>query len=130
MAAVLDSVRAFFAPVTFTIDAENPSDVVARETLLDRVMSRIQSRDFDHHGNQSAAISTTPQSPASEAKASNLPFLLQLMRTVLSRNLLESGLYAGQDGVILSLAESDGMTAGGLAQKLGVKAPTMPRRAI
>lgn len=36
------------------------------------------------------------------------------MRTVLSRNLLESGLYAGQDGVILSLAESDGMTAGGL----------------
>ena len=39
----------------------------------------------------------------------------------------ESGLYAGQDGVILSLAESDGMTAGGLAQKLGVKAPTMTR---
>src|SRR3954469_16942154 len=49
------------------------------------------------------------------------------MRTVLSRNLLESGLYAGQDGVILSLAESDGMTAGGLAQRLGVKAPTMTR---
>jgi DNA-binding MarR family transcriptional regulator len=49
------------------------------------------------------------------------------MRTVLSRNLLESGLYAGQDGVILLLAESDGMTAGGLAQKLGVKAPTMTR---
>ncbi len=49
------------------------------------------------------------------------------MRTVLSRNLLESGLYAGQDGVILSLAEADGMTAGGLAQKLGVKAPTMTR---
>ena len=38
MAAVLDSVRAFFAPVAFTIDVENPSDVVARETLLDRVM--------------------------------------------------------------------------------------------
>jgi DNA-binding MarR family transcriptional regulator len=49
------------------------------------------------------------------------------MRTVLSRNLLESGLYAGQDGVITSLAESDGMTAGALAQKLGVKAPTMTR---
>ncbi|MBD9452394.1 MULTISPECIES: MarR family winged helix-turn-helix transcriptional regulator [unclassified Rhizobium] len=49
------------------------------------------------------------------------------MRTVLSRNLLESGLYAGQDGVILLLAETDGMTAGGLAQKLGVKAPTMTR---
>ena len=38
MAAVLDSVRAFFAPSIFTIDAENPSDVVARENLLDRAM--------------------------------------------------------------------------------------------
>ena len=49
------------------------------------------------------------------------------MRTVLSRNLLDSGLYAGQDGVMLSLAETDGLTAGQLAQKLGVKAPTMTR---
>ena len=49
------------------------------------------------------------------------------MRTVLSRNLLESGLYAGQDGVMLALAEADGMTAGGLAARLGVKAPTMTR---
>ena len=39
MATVLDSVRAFFAPVpTYTIDAENAADVVARETLLDRAM--------------------------------------------------------------------------------------------
>ncbi|RWX79138.1 N-acetyltransferase [Neorhizobium lilium] len=39
MATVLDSVRAFFAPVTtYTIDAETPADVVARETLLDRAM--------------------------------------------------------------------------------------------
>jgi predicted N-acetyltransferase YhbS len=41
MAAVLDSVRALFAPkseTAFRIDAENPSDVVARENLLDRVM--------------------------------------------------------------------------------------------
>ncbi|MQW87543.1 MarR family winged helix-turn-helix transcriptional regulator [Sinorhizobium saheli] len=49
------------------------------------------------------------------------------MRTVLSRNLVESGLYAGQDGVMLALAEADGMTAGALAAKLGVKAPTMTR---
>lgn len=49
------------------------------------------------------------------------------MRTVLSRNLLESGLYAGQDGVMLALAETDGMTAGSLAMRLGVKAPTMTR---
>ena len=39
MAAVLDSVRALFAPATtYTIDAETPADVVARETLLDRAM--------------------------------------------------------------------------------------------
>lgn len=49
------------------------------------------------------------------------------LRTVLSRNLSESGLYAGQDGVILALADDDGMTPGALAAKLGVKAPTMTR---
>ena len=49
------------------------------------------------------------------------------MRTVLTRNLTESGLYAGQDGVILALAAEDGLPAGTLAQKLGVKAPTMTR---
>src|ERR1700754_708132 len=49
------------------------------------------------------------------------------MRTTLSRSLTESGLYAGQDGVILALAGQDGLPAGTLAQKLGVKAPTMTR---
>ncbi|MCB5204314.1 MarR family winged helix-turn-helix transcriptional regulator [Neorhizobium sp. T786] len=49
------------------------------------------------------------------------------MRTALSRSLAESGLYAGQDGVILALAEEDGLTAGQLATLLGVKAPTMTR---
>ncbi len=38
MAAVLESVRAFFAQSTFTIDVENAGDVVARERLLDRAM--------------------------------------------------------------------------------------------
>lgn len=41
MAAVLDSVRALFAPKTdsaFIIDWENPGDVVARERLLDAAM--------------------------------------------------------------------------------------------
>ena len=51
----------------------------------------------------------------------------RVMRTVLSRSLAESGLYAGQDGVILMLAEEDGMTPGQLALRLGVKAPTMTR---
>ena len=49
------------------------------------------------------------------------------MRTVITRSLTASGLYAGQDGVILALAASDGLPAGTLAQKLGVKAPTMTR---
>ena len=41
MAAVLDSVRALFAPKTetaFRIDRENPGDVLARERLLDVAM--------------------------------------------------------------------------------------------
>lgn len=49
------------------------------------------------------------------------------MRTVHSRNLLDIGLYAGQDGVILQLADGDALTPGELAQRLGVKAPTMTR---
>ncbi|NLS15079.1 winged helix-turn-helix transcriptional regulator [Rhizobium sp. P40RR-XXII] len=49
------------------------------------------------------------------------------MRTVMTRSLTASGLYAGQDGVILALAANDGLPAGSLAQKLGVKAPTMTR---
>ncbi len=49
------------------------------------------------------------------------------MRTALSHMLSESGLYAGQDGVIMLLAEEDGMTPGHLADRLGVKAPTMTR---
>ncbi len=49
------------------------------------------------------------------------------MRTALSRSLADSGLYAGQDGVILALAGEDGLTPGQLAARLGVKAPTMTR---
>ncbi|WP_137131494.1 MarR family transcriptional regulator [Rhizobium sp. FY34] len=49
------------------------------------------------------------------------------LRTVLSRNLADAGLYAGQDGVILQLAQEPGQTPGQLAQRLGVKAPTMTR---
>jgi predicted N-acetyltransferase YhbS len=44
MAAVLDTVRAFFAPSTFTIDYENAGDTVARESLLDRVMGAGRTR--------------------------------------------------------------------------------------
>ena len=47
--------------------------------------------------------------------ATTLAQAARSMRTVLSRNLLSGGLYAGQDGVILALAETGGMTAGALA---------------
>lgn len=49
------------------------------------------------------------------------------MRTALAHSLTDSGIYAGQDGVVLALAEDEGMTPGQLAAKLGVKAPTMTR---
>jgi DNA-binding MarR family transcriptional regulator len=49
------------------------------------------------------------------------------MRTFLTNALSTSGVYAGQDGVILALYETDGLTAGAIAEKLGVKPPTMTR---
>lgn len=49
------------------------------------------------------------------------------MRTHLSRSLADSGLYAGQDTVVQLLAAEEGLTPGALAQRLGVKAPTMTR---
>lgn len=38
MAAVVDALRAIFAPSNFVIDSESAGDVVARESLLDRAM--------------------------------------------------------------------------------------------
>lgn len=49
------------------------------------------------------------------------------MRTFLTNSLSHSGVYAGQDGVILALAEEDGLSAGVIADRLGVKPPTMTR---
>lgn len=48
-------------------------------------------------------------------------------RTSLSRNLLDLGLYAGQDGVMLALDAKDGLTPGAIAVCLGVKAPTITK---
>ena len=48
-------------------------------------------------------------------------------RTALSRNLLDLGLYAGQDGVMLALDRLDGQTPGTIAAGLGVKAPTITK---
>ncbi len=47
MAAVLDVVRALFAPAStpaFVIDRETPADVVAREALLDRALGADRSK--------------------------------------------------------------------------------------
>jgi DNA-binding MarR family transcriptional regulator len=49
------------------------------------------------------------------------------MRTFLTNSLSASGIYAGQDGVILALAGSNWLTAGAIAAELGVKPPTMTR---
>lgn len=48
-------------------------------------------------------------------------------RTKLTRNLADHGLYAGQDGVILALAETDGQSPGEIAASLGVRAPTITK---
>lgn len=49
------------------------------------------------------------------------------MRTFLTNSLSNSGIYAGQDGVILALSQDDGLSAGSIAERLGVKPPTMTR---
>ncbi len=51
----------------------------------------------------------------------------RMMRTVLATRLLEHGLYAGQDAVLLKLAEEDGLPPGVLAQRLGVRPPTVTK---
>ncbi|MEQ8306192.1 MAG: MarR family transcriptional regulator [Hoeflea sp.] len=48
-------------------------------------------------------------------------------RTALSRHLLDLGLYAGQDSVMLILDDGDGQTPGAIAARLGVKAPTITK---
>lgn len=68
--------------------------------------------------------------PAAGTLSSVLTMAARSMRTTLSRHLLETGLYAGQDGVILALAETGGMAPSALAQRLGVKAPTMTRTIV
>jgi DNA-binding MarR family transcriptional regulator len=51
----------------------------------------------------------------------------RLSRTLLASRLLQQGLYAGQDQVMLTLNENDGQTPGSLAGKLGVRPPTITK---
>lgn len=58
---------------------------------------------------------------------SQLAATARYSRTLLSRQLLSSGLYAGQDSVILALAANDGLSLTAIAEQLGVRAPTMTK---
>jgi DNA-binding MarR family transcriptional regulator len=48
-------------------------------------------------------------------------------RSILARRLLVSGLYAGQDAVMLALDAEDGQTPSAIAAALGVRAPTVTK---
>ena len=48
-------------------------------------------------------------------------------RTRLSRQLLDHGLYAGQDALMLALDREGGLAPGAIASSLGVKAPTVTK---
>lgn len=56
-----------------------------------------------------------------------LQSVARLTRTALATRLLELGLYAGQDAVMLQLAAEDGLSPGVLAQRLGVRPPTITK---
>ena len=58
---------------------------------------------------------------------SQLAASARFSRTLLSRQLLSSGLYAGQDAVILALDANDGLSLSAIADQLGVRAPTMTK---
>lgn len=51
----------------------------------------------------------------------------RLSRTALASRLLAHGLYAGQDRIMLALAEEDGQTPSQLAIRLGVRPPTITK---
>lgn len=58
---------------------------------------------------------------------SQLATTARYSRTLLSRQLLSCGLYAGQDAVILALDAEDGLSLSLIADQLGVRAPTMTK---
>ncbi|PBB33698.1 MarR family transcriptional regulator [Mesorhizobium sp. M1A.F.Ca.IN.020.06.1.1] len=51
----------------------------------------------------------------------------RLARTALAARLLAHGFYAGQDQIMLALDREDGQTPGNLADKLGVRPPTITK---
>ncbi|MCT7377765.1 MarR family winged helix-turn-helix transcriptional regulator [Chelativorans salis] len=51
----------------------------------------------------------------------------RLSRTALAERLLDQGLYAGQDKIMLALSRENGQTPSQLAEKLGVRPPTVTK---
>lgn len=51
----------------------------------------------------------------------------RLSRTALAERLLAQGLYAGQDNIMLALNEENGQTPSQLAERLGVRPPTITK---
>jgi DNA-binding MarR family transcriptional regulator len=51
----------------------------------------------------------------------------RLSRTALASRLLAHGFYAGQDQIMLALAQDDGQTPSQLALRLGVRPPTITK---
>lgn len=51
----------------------------------------------------------------------------RLSRTALAERLISHGFYAGQDKIMLALGQQDGQTPSELAQKLGVRPPTVTK---
>jgi DNA-binding MarR family transcriptional regulator len=51
----------------------------------------------------------------------------RLSRTALAAKLLAHGFYAGQDQIMLALDAEDGQTPGKLAERLGVRPPTITK---
>lgn len=51
----------------------------------------------------------------------------RLSRTALAARLLAHGFYAGQEQIMLALDREDGQTPGQLANKLGVRPPTVTK---
>lgn len=51
----------------------------------------------------------------------------RLSRTALAERLIGHGFYAGQDKIMLALGRQDGQTPSELAQRLGVRPPTVTK---
>lgn len=84
-----------------------------------------KERGEKERGGKKNAKKKEPAAPGT--LAGSITQVARAMRTRLSHGLAASGLYPGQDGVIQLLSNDDGLTPGALAQRLGVKAPTMTR---